>query len=260
MKTIVVISLLNLFLLPTCSKLIQYSPFDIDVKTIDFNRLNINRISVESEPTSDTLKFALFADTHENYDDMADAIASINKLSGISFVLSAGDITSLGLASEYNWYYETALTSVHPIISCIGNHDCLSNGSIIFEKMFGHPDVSFVTGNYKFILFNNIVWENNNNSPRYQWLREELFQTGYHNILVFHIPPKAGELGDLHRMVYDQIVDTSNAILSLHGHFHKYEEYYHNGVRALISDAIDHREYYIISLVNKQAFIKRVIF
>ena len=251
--------MLSVIFFLSCSDMIEYSPLDVDIKTIEFNKINTARIT-DGVVISDTLKIAVFSDVHQNIDHMADAIQSINSQPGISFIFSAGDITTTGLTQEFEWYYEVAKTSRYPVITCIGNHDCLGNGSEVFERLFGPPDMSFILGKYKFILFSNIVWENSQNSPRYEWLKEELSDTSHYNILLFHIPPKAGELGDLHRMIYNQVVDSTNTILSIHGHFHRYEEYYHNGVHTLISEAVDHREYYVISLIDKQAIIKRINF
>jgi predicted phosphodiesterase len=239
--------------------MIEYSPFDVDIKTIEFNKINASKIS-EAGISSDTLKIAVFSDVHENYDDMSDAIQSINRQPGINFIFSAGDITSSGLIKEFEWYYEVAKTSLDPIISCIGVHDCWGNGITIFERMFGPTDMSFTLGNYKFILFNNIIWEVNQNSPRYEWLEDQLSEPGYINIMMHHVPPKAGEIGDLHRMIYNQIVDSTNTNLIIQGHFHKFEDYYHNGIRSINADAVDHREYLIVSLINKQVFIKRINF
>lgn len=255
-----IIILSQFLLLSACSDIIEYSPYDTNIKTHDINIINAAKITDEQGALSDTVRFALFSDVHENYDDMSDAISSINRQSGVQFVVCCGDITCSGLTQEFEWDHDAAEKSIYPLITVIGNHDHLLNGNAVFNKLFGPPNMSFISGKYKFVLFNNNLWENYNYSPKYEWLRNQLSDSDYSNIIISHIPPFADEIDDLHRLVYNQIVDTTNTILSIHGHFHCFSDTVYNGIHTIISGAIDSREYYIVTLNNDKVFIECLSF
>lgn len=160
----------HLIFFSACSGLIEYSPYDTPVLSKDMNKTESARISCEMLSPHDTFKFALISDIHDNYDDMADAIKSINREPGLQFVVCCGDITNSGLAREYEWYLEIFERSRYPFITVIGNHDYRSNGLLIFERIFGPPNMSFEEGKYKFVLFTTVLIENNYKSPEYEWL------------------------------------------------------------------------------------------
>jgi len=206
------------------------------------------------------LKFVMFSDVHENYDEMSGAIASINNLPDISFILCGGDVTNSGLSREFEWYAEIMKESHYPLITVIGNHDCMANGLTIFNRMFGPPNISWRVGRYKFILFNRVIWENHNRSPDYEWLREEVNDTSSINILASHVPPQSEDIGSLHRIIYDQIVDSTKIILNLHSSAHKYFEYFRNGIHTLITTEIKDREFYIIKIFGRETLIERYNF
>lgn len=127
-----------------CSRLIEYSPYDAPVKSRGLNISQAEKITDIPFLRSDTLKFVLFSDTHYNYDDMADAIKSINAESDLLFAVSCGDITFFGLEKEFEWYLETAGDLRHPLVTAIGNHDYLANGLDIYKRLFGDPNFSFI--------------------------------------------------------------------------------------------------------------------
>lgn len=243
-----------------CNELIEYSPYDTPVKTLDFNKTESKKIPIESIVANDTFKFALFSDTHEFYDHMADAITSINKRSDLKFVGCLGDITNFGLVNEFEGYLEEARKSKFPLITAIGNHDYRSNGYTIFRRLFGSPNFSFVAGNYKFIFFDDVLVENDFVSPDYKWLINELSDSLHHNIVLAHLPPFVPEMLGFHELFYCEIVNPANTILCLYGHVSTYIELEYNGIHTLVSTKINLREYYIVSLINDQSVIKRVKF
>ena len=73
---------------PSCNDKIEYNPFDTDIKSHDLNVGASGRINVEIIPIQDTLKFALFSDVHENYDDMTYAVQSIKAKPDLQFAVS----------------------------------------------------------------------------------------------------------------------------------------------------------------------------
>jgi len=253
---------LPLFLIfSSCSEVFEYSPYDTDVKSLGLNLISAAKISQKPQSETDTLKIVVFSDTHENYDDLSDAIVSINALPDIDFALCLGDVTVFGYVHEFQWYIDVIEELRYPLLTIIGNHDYLANGFTVYKRLFGDPNMSVITGKYKFVLFDDVIWENNNRSPRYEWLRDELSDDSYHNIVAAHIPPFTGEIGDLHRMVYNQIVDSSSVIMAMYGQFHFYNLAPFNGIRNTLNVAsIDKREYCLIELINDTAIVKRINF
>jgi Icc-related predicted phosphoesterase len=240
--------------------MIEYSPFDTNVKSHDLNVSASGRIGMEEILVQDTLKFALFSDVHENYDDMADAIKSINAKPDLRFAVSCGDITCSGFVQEYKWYLETAGGLNCPLITVIGNHDYLANGLDIYKKLFGDPNISFVCGKYKFIVFDCAMMENYNVSPKYEWLINELSDSSHVNILISHIPPFANDLDHLNRLVLNNILKSGNVKLCLHGHFHQFRDVYYNDIHTIVADEIKSREYYVIKLISDQSFVETIKF
>lgn len=258
--------LLKIMILPVqltfisaCSEIIEYSPYDTDVNTKNLNEISSEIIATGISP-HDTVKFALFSDIHDNYDDMSDAIKSINRQKGLQFVICCGDVTNSGLAQEYHWYLDVADGSDYPVITLIGNHDCLSNGYSVYTRLFGGSDFSFIAGRYKFILFDNIVWEKNNQEPDYRWLAGEVADVSYLNVFLSHFPPDSDEMEGVHDISCSNIIDSLNTILRIHGHTHCFRETVYDGIPIIISADIEDREYYIVTLTGEQSIVKRIRF
>jgi Icc protein len=253
-------AVLCFMLTASCSELIEYSPYDTNIHTQSNTDISKLFSSSESLLTSDTLQFALISDIHDHIDDLDDAVSCLNKQKGLKFIACCGDMTNSGLAQEYQWYIDIIEKSYLPVVSVIGNHDYRSNGLMIYQKLFGSTNQSFILGKYKFILFDDIVLENNNLSPRYEWLISELADSTTSHVLLTHIAPYAGEMEGYHHMIFTDIVRPDNTILCLHGHFHSYSELEYNGIHTIVSGDITDREYVLISLTGKEALAERIRF
>lgn len=169
MKSIVLnASIACLVLLSSCSKMIDYSPYDIDIERTTLNNTNTEIISTNILKSKDTLKFAVISDSHKWYDQLHEAVNSINEQDGIHFVVCLGDITNWGNAQEYEWYLSEVKRLKYPIITLIGNHDYLGNGSKVYKRMFGDTNFTFKVEDYTFIAFDDVVWEKNNESPDFE--------------------------------------------------------------------------------------------
>lgn len=247
-----------LLVLSACSDFIEYSPYDIKTDDEAYNINEISKIgSLSLQP--DTFKFIVFSDVHEWYDDLADAVESINRQNNIQFVVCCGDVSNSGLSQEYQWYIKAIKKLQVPIITVIGNHDYLSNGSLIFEKVFGSLNTSFVAGNYRFVFFDNDIWESHI-SPRYDWLHQELNDSIHKQILFAHIPPWSDQMEGMHNLIYNQIVSAHDVKLCFYGHEHDYKDTVYQKVRTIVSGAINRRCYWIVSLVDDTCLIKRYKF
>ena len=249
-----------LLLASSCDNLIEYSPFDTDIKSRGLNIKQAEKIVNNPDLPSDTLKFSLFSDTHENYDDLSDAIKSINSRTDLQFAVSCGDITCSGLVQEYEWYLETAGDLNYPLITVIGNHDYLANGLDIYTKLFGDPNISFVCGKYKFIVFDCAMREKYNVSPKYEWLISELSDSSHIKVFISHIAPFAEDVDHLNRLVIKNILESGKVKLCLHGHFHSFRDVYYNDIHTIVAGEIKNREYYIIKLIDDQSFVETIKF
>jgi 3',5'-cyclic-AMP phosphodiesterase len=245
----------------SCNHWFEYSPYDTDIKKKHLNSEEISDIEM-TVIQSDTLKFAVIADIHDNYDDLSAAIKRINLHQDLTFVVCCGDITNSGLAQQFEWFIEVIEKSRIPIITLIGNHDYRSNGSAIFKKAFGPVNFSFKIEEYEFVLFDNTIWENNNRSPQYDWLENELNNDSedISHIVICHIPPWGDQMKGNHESLYCNVVNQDNTLLSIHGHTHNHKEIIYQGIYALVSDAINDRTYSIVSLCEKNISIKTYSF
>lgn len=259
MKSICYINLTGFFLLSliSCSEQFSYSPYDSGVNTNHHNHSEVMMISNTALSESDTFKFALLSDIHDNYDDLSDAIKRLNKHRDLSFIACCGDITNSGLAQQFEWYVDVINRSQHPFISIIGNHDYRSNGSRVYRKVFGPSDFSFEAGNYKFVVFDNVVWENDNRSPKYDWLADQLSDSKLPKVVLTHIPPWDNQMTGINNLVFRDVVNPENTILCCHGHTHISADTCYNGIHTIVTEAINDREYYVISLVGNQSSFKR---
>lgn len=242
-----------------CSEMFSYSPFDTNVTT---NEHNISETSFISNDTTgnDTLRFAFFSDSHDNYDEMESLISSINHRNDLQFIISGGDITNFGLSWEFQKYYSLVKRIRIPVVTAIGNHDYVSNGGIIYRRLFGPPNVTFACKGYKFIVFDDVVWENGNNPLDFNWLGDALDDSGKQNILIAHLPPWDEQMDSTHRANFTTTLTPANTMLCLYGHTHTFQLATHNGVKTLVAGDLKDREYYVVTLTKGQVSIERVFF
>lgn len=249
---------ISCLLIVGCSEPFEYSPFDTDVSSRGYNLSNAEVISSISK--KDTLKFAFISDPHNNYDELYEAIRRINKYDDLQFVVCCGDVTTFGLAWEYKKYCDLINNSSLPVITVIGNHDYVSNGSIIYKRLFGPTNLSFVCGKYKFIAFDDVIWENNNKCPDFEWLSGELENNATYHILMAHLPPWDSQLDSTYNQIFRQTVNRKNTILCLHGHQHAFLETEYNGIHTLVANCIKNKEFDIIELTGDTASIKQILY
>lgn len=253
------LAIFALLVINSCSDMIEYSPYDIDIIGETINLINIDLISNKSDK-EDTLRFALISDPHTHYDDLDDAIKCLNNLEGLQFVACCGDITDCGLSQEFNWYQNVISGSKYPVITVIGNHDYRSNGHEIYKRMFGPVNMTFHCMGHDFIIFDDIVWENNNSTPDFEWLRNRVNNSNDPTILLTHIPPWTDQIEGTNRETYGDIIGNSNVMLCLHGHEHIYYQNSFAGIPAIVSGSVDKRSLSIIKVYGTDFKIERFIF
>ncbi len=247
-------------ILCSCSEMIEFSPYDTGLKSSNLNNFYTENLNAYRPVNNDTLSFAVLSDSHFYYDKLNNAVNSINKRAGISFVAMIGDLTDSGLSSEYEFYWKRMRKLHLPIISVIGNHDCLSNGYINYTRMFGDPNFSFICGDYKFIAFNSTVWENGNKMPDFNWLKNEVENSDQKCVILTHIPPWGDQFTDEMRNKYYEIANLPEVVLNVHGHEHRHQDTVIMGKRYIVNEALFENEYYIVRLINDNVLVETVHF
>ena len=173
----------------------NYSPYVLDIESTYTNDLNLERIlnqgSIQASAKSVDFKIAVISDTHDYYDGLEKQVRYINKHSEeYDFVIVTGDMSNVGLVSEFEQTKRRLDRLTIPYITTIGNHDLLIDGQTVYSRMFGKDTYAFEYKNTKFVLFNNNNWESSSNIPDLGWVESELVSNSKpHLILLSHVAP-----------------------------------------------------------------------
>lgn len=145
-----------------------------------------------------------------------------------------------------------------PVVTAIGNHDYVSNGYTVYKRIFGANNFAFTYGKYKFILFDNVVWENGNHPLNFEWLRGELENNSKYNVFISHLPFWDPQIDSSNNKKFKETLRPNNTMLCLHGHTHNYKECEQFGIHTLVAGDLKDREYFVITLANAHFKIERV--
>ena len=263
------VPLVALLALAGCN-LIEFSPNDHRVAE-EFTNLtekNLAKLQARPLPAGDTLRFIFTGDSQQFYDEAEGLVSSVNKLSGISFLVVAGDISDFGLAREMQWVDEKLRRLNVPYLTVIGNHDLVGNGRPTYQYIFGALDYSFVYGDTKFTLLDTNGREYNfdGTAPNMGWLRPQLtnLDGARRQVVISHVPPTNDDFDPALREPYVRALrEAPNLVFEMNGHNHGYSitKPYNDGVTYVNSDAFSERHYMLVSVWgNRQFRIKRVAF
>lgn len=264
-KKMGIVSMLTLAgVLQGCELRFDYSPYDIIVES-KYRGLTAENLAKlkEYDTGESSFKIAFITDTHTFYDEFEDAVKAINERDDIDFIIHGGDLTLSALHKEFTWFNEIMAKLDKPFLTVIGNHDYLSNGEAIYQKSFGVNNYTFTFRGCKFVMFDNIIWENGNKDPDFDWFKENLKNDNDYNFVipVSHIPPWGDQYNYGNSFVFNHIMEENNIQLSIHGHTHNY---YHgkryNKVDYLVGGDIADREFLIISIEGGNYNVERVFF
>jgi 3',5'-cyclic-AMP phosphodiesterase len=246
----------------------ELSPYEIpplDESETNLNAKNIGMIISGEQASGDSFVFAIIADTHVEYHLLKEVVRRINKDPDIRFVMHLGDMTDGGLYKEFHWTNEE-MSELHvPYIMVIGNHDYLSNGELIYSKMYGPGSFTFTYHKTRFVCFDDVIWENENTSPDFNWLRSALSDhILYRNIFVFsHIPPFADQFNDENESRFTQALTSARVDCSFHGHNHVYTfgpHYSNSPTLYFVADYLKRRHYYKVHVADTSFSVEAVSF
>jgi predicted phosphodiesterase len=252
-------------LVASCS-LFEYHPYETNISPEDKNLNNKAIAKIISATTEkDTLTIIAMGDTQRFYDEVDDFITSANTHE-FDFAILNGDITDFGLKDEFEWVHDRMRKLKKPYIGVIGNHDLSGNGEIIYEKMYGPVNDSFIVRRIKFIILNtnSREYQYNGHVPNISWLNSELAEQDFDRaIVVSHIAPYDLDFdGNLEQAYSSALYQSGKVNLSLHGHRHSFQEGepYKDGIRYIVSTSMDERMYLIIKVFGKNFTLKKVFY
>ena len=178
-----------------------------------------------SLPHKDTLHVVFTADFHRFHDDIEDMVEAINALPEVDSVLVLGDIVDFGVAREYENINRHLKKLNKPFLTVIGNHDCIANGSELYEDIYGEFNYSFTWNDVRFLAINTNSREFNFNGkvPDLNWMQQQLTYTSNYTGCIFmsHVPPGNDDFDNSLEADYAKLVrETKNTILYCNGHRH----------------------------------------
>lgn len=140
-------------------EMIEYHPYDLDIDgETGINDKNTERIETALEGKNE-FSFIFISDTQRWYDETADAVAAINRLKGVDFVIHGGDLSDFGMKLEFELQRDILNKLQVPYVCLLGNHDCLATGEEVFLSVFGGRNFSFNAGDTHFVCLNTNALE-----------------------------------------------------------------------------------------------------
>jgi 3',5'-cyclic-AMP phosphodiesterase len=254
MNRIVAYIFLVLFLFTSvqCKKIFEFSPYEVnlDEKYLNTTLKNLQRLNNINQQFDDTVfTVGLLSDLHYFYDDLRAARDFIHSRNKIDFVIITGDLVDQGLEEEFKMLHDAMSSLSVPYLTVIGNHDYLSNGENIYDKMFGPRNYFFSFSNTKFIMFDDVFWESEKR-PDFAWLANQFNDRPQyaHVIVCNHIPAHTDQFDAEGRNTYYSILSNANVELSINGHQHLYERgnFLGEGLHSVILPSVEKR--YLVEL------------
>jgi 3',5'-cyclic-AMP phosphodiesterase len=250
--------------------MLEFSPNDhrVPEEFTNLTQKNLAKLQARPLPAGDTLRFIFTGDSQRFYDEAEKLVASVNKLSGISFLIVAGDISDFGMAREMRWVDEKLRRLTVPYLTVVGNHDMVGNGRETYQHIYGPLNYTFVYGDTKFIMVDTNSREYNFNGqiPNLGWLRPQLanLDGARRQVVISHVPPYNEDFDPALEMPYVQSLrEAPGLVFEMNGHNHSYRlgQPYNDGVTYVNSDAFSEDHYMLVTVWgDKQFRIKRVEF
>lgn len=218
-----VLCIAMLFTITACDSVFEFSPYQANVtdEYEDQNVKNIGELYLKNALQKDSITFITISDSHDEFGELSQAVDKINELSGIDFAVHLGDFANKGLLKEYEMYSDIVSSVSVPLITCMGNHDYLSNGGSIYAQMFGDFNFSIEYGGVQFVFFDGTHFESGK-QPDLEWLDQEMRLSSSSKVILSHIPPWATDYSDDETEQFKILLESHPVLLAVHGHEHGY--------------------------------------
>lgn len=196
---------------------------------------------------NDPFRFALFTDLHisatnpQAATDLSMAVAEVNLLSNIDFVVISGDITEMG-DKESLLVAKLLLGQLKiPYYIVAGNHELKwsESGATDFAKVFGDDKFSFLYKGIRFVGFSTgpvIKMGDGHIAPQdIQWVKGELAKTGpdIPIFVVTHYPLLPNDVDNWYEMT--DVLRKFNVQTLLGGHYHRNVLFNYDGISGVIN-------------------------
>jgi Icc protein len=211
-----------------CEDLFEVTPYDVEVpeELVNIGADHEARVQGIMEQHEGPITIGFISDPHYHYDRLHEEVMRMDADPEIRFVLVAGDITEQGLDQEFAWFATTMNSSAKPWITAIGNHDHLSNGRRIYERMFGSRNRVVDAGDHRLVIFDDVVYESDA-PPDTSWLAAAVAGAGGRQVTVLtHIPDWTDALEGPMGQGIHAILARNGVRLVLHGHIHGFIDHH----------------------------------
>jgi 3',5'-cyclic-AMP phosphodiesterase len=141
----------------------------------------------------------------------------------------------------------------------MGNHDYLSNGKLIYKRLFGDTNFTFQYGGYKFVAFDDVVWENNNQTPDFDWLNSQL-KGDEKKVFLAHIPIWSDQMEGAFEQKMDTILTGKNLLAAIYGHNHDSEIVSRDNIQQYVVNDIDDRLFAIVTVCGSKLKLQLIKF
>ncbi len=243
--------------------LIDYHPYDgrlsSDTET-DLNRKNIERITAICQD-KDTIRFAFIGDSQRSLDETEKFVSHINQQDSVDFIIHGGDIADFGLKKEYEWTYNVLRKLQMPYVALIGNHDIIGNGDMVYRKLYGNENFSFIAGDTKFVCLNTnaIEYDYSHPVPDFTFIKHEIADSLSHKrtVVVMHAPPGSDQFDNNVKNVFHLYIRSfPSLIFCLHAHNHSYtaEDLFNDGIIYYGCENLGKRSYLLFT-ITKEGYI-----
>jgi len=225
MKRIIYILITCVLTLAACDRF-EFHPYQTEMKGYEYKNLNKSNIEkLRAIPEKDTLYLVFTGDHQGYYSQVESMIRKINELPQLDAVFITGDLSDFSLIREFQWLNRELEKLKAPFITVIGNHDCLLNGTSIYEETYGPLNESFDWQGIRFILHNTNSREFSFNGmvPDLQWMRDQISDSSAYEACIFisHILPYHPDFDPSLEIPYSELVRSAkNTLFSMHGHNH----------------------------------------
>jgi outer membrane protein assembly factor BamB/predicted phosphodiesterase len=197
--------------------------------------------------SSESFRFALFTDLHISAsnpvpaEDLRDAVADVNSLQGIDFVIISGDISESGDAQSLQSAKAILANLRMPYYITAGNHETKwsESGATDFSRIFGNDKFSFFHKGCQFIGFLTgpiIKMGDGHIAPQdIDWVKAELEKTGKNTpvFVVTHYPLLDGDVDNWYDMT--DVLRRFNVQAVLNGHYHRNVLLDYDGIPGIVN-------------------------
>jgi len=254
-----------LALLATACDPFSFSPHQVllDESERDLTRKNLERVG--GIPAEETFRIAVIGDTQTWMTETEDAVDAVNGRADIAFAVQVGDLTEFGFAKEFRWTQRLLGRIDAPLLTVIGNHDHLSNGTAIYRDMYGPPNYVLHFGRTKFVFLddNSREFDFDGSVPDIAWLRSELPNDGSYDraVVVSHVPPTDPDFDPALTDDFAAALRDGGVVLSIQGHVHRFSDGFPfgDGVRYVTADAMRGRNFLVVT-VGENLDVEQVFF